>query len=82
MPADLHVHTTSSDAKMSGPRQVELAAAAGLNALAITDHNAISAVPGAQFVAGRWGVEVIAGQDQRPAIVVSTAQRPAKTGAV
>jgi len=28
------------------------------------------------------GVEVIAGQDQRPAIVVGTAQRPAKTGAV
>ena len=63
MPADLHVHTTSSDARMSGPRQVELAAAAGLSALAITDHNAITAVPGAQLVAGRWGVEVIAGAE-------------------
>jgi len=61
--ADLHVHTTSSDAAMSGARQVELAAAAGLTALAIADHNAISAVPGAQSVAERWGVEVIAGAE-------------------
>jgi hypothetical protein len=63
LPADLHLHTTSSDAAMSGPRQVELAAAAGLSAMAITDHNAVSAVPGAQFVAERWGVEVIAGAE-------------------
>ena len=63
MPADLHVHTTSSHAAMSGARQVEFAAAAGLSALAITDHNAISAVPGAQLVAERWGGEVIAGAE-------------------
>lgn len=61
MPADLHVHTTSSDGRMSGPRMVELSARAGLTAIAIADHNAISAIPGAQMAAGRWGVEVIAG---------------------
>lgn len=63
MPADLHVHTTSSDGHMSGPRQVELAAAAGLTKIAIADHNAVSAVRGSQYVAARWGVEVIAGAE-------------------
>jgi len=48
---------------MSGPRIVEIAASLGLTAIAITDHNAISAVPGAQWVAQRWGVEVIAGAE-------------------
>jgi len=63
LPADLHVHTTSSDGRMSGPRQVELAAAAGIGTIAIADHNAVSAVPGARFVGKRWGVEVIAGAE-------------------
>ena len=61
MPSDLHVHTTSSDARACGPRRVEQAAALGLRAIAITDHNAISAIPGARLVADHWGVEVIAG---------------------
>jgi len=63
MPSDLHVHTTSSDGLMSGPRVVETAAARGLRAVAITDHNAISAVPGAQYAAARWGVEVVPGAE-------------------
>ncbi len=61
MTADLHLHTTSSDGWESGARRVEQAAAVGLGAIAITDHNAISAIPGARQVAGHWGVEVIAG---------------------
>ena len=61
MPSDLHVHTTSSDACASGPRRVEQAASVGLTAIAITDHNAISAIPSARLVAQHWGVEVIAG---------------------
>jgi hypothetical protein len=63
LPADLHAHTTSSDGRMSGPRLVEIAAGVGLTAIAIADHNAVSAVPGAQFAAPRWGVEVIAGAE-------------------
>ena len=61
MPGDLHVHTTSSDACACGARRVEQAASVGLTAIAITDHNAISAIPGARLVARHWGVEVIAG---------------------
>jgi len=63
LPADLHVHTTSSDARMSGARIVEIAASVGLTTIAITDHNAVSAAPGAQFAAARWGIEVIAGAE-------------------
>lgn len=63
LPADLHVHTTSSDAHASGARIVELAASFGLTTIAITDHNAISAAPGAQFAGKRWGIEVIAGAE-------------------
>jgi hypothetical protein len=48
---------------MSGPRRVEQAASVGLTAIAITDHNAVSAIPSARFVAGRWGVEIIAGAE-------------------
>ena len=61
MPADLHLHTTASDGCAAGARRVEQAASLGLQAIAITDHNAISAIPGARLAAGRWGVEVIAG---------------------
>ena len=63
MAADLHVHTTSSDGRMSPPRRVEQAACVGLTAIAITDHNAVSAVPTARFVAPHWGVEIIAGAE-------------------
>jgi len=63
VPGDLHLHTTSSDGRMCGPRRVEQAAAVGLGAIAITDHNAISAIPSARLVADYWGVEVIAGAE-------------------
>lgn len=61
MGGDLHLHTTSSDGRMCGPRRVEQAASVGLRAIAVTDHNAISAIPSARLVAEHWGVEVIAG---------------------
>jgi len=48
---------------MSGTRIVEIAASLGLTKIAITDHNAVSAAPGAQLMAQRWGVEVIAGAE-------------------
>jgi predicted metal-dependent phosphoesterase TrpH len=48
---------------MCGPRRVEQAASVGLTSFAITDHNAISAIPSARLVADYWGVEVIAGAE-------------------
>jgi predicted metal-dependent phosphoesterase TrpH len=59
--ADLHVHTTHSDGACS-PREVVVAAAqVGLAALAITDHDTVSALPDARDEAGRLGVELVPG---------------------
>jgi predicted metal-dependent phosphoesterase TrpH len=59
--ADLHVHTTHSDGVCS-PCEVAMAAAGvGLSALAITDHDTVSALPIARPEADRLGIELIAG---------------------
>jgi predicted metal-dependent phosphoesterase TrpH len=59
--ADLHVHTTHSDGVCS-PCEVAIAAAGvGLSALAITDHDTVSALPIARPEADRLGIELIAG---------------------
>ena len=59
--ADLHVHTTHSDGVCS-PCEVAIAAAGvGLRALAITDHDTVSALPIARPEADRLGIELIAG---------------------
>jgi 3',5'-nucleoside bisphosphate phosphatase len=59
--ADLHVHTTHSDGGCSPGEVVRAAANVGLSALAITDHDTISAVAVARPEATRLGVELIAG---------------------
>ncbi len=59
--ADLHVHTTHSDGHCSPGEVVRAAAAHGLAALAITDHDTLSALPVARPEAARLGVELIAG---------------------
>jgi predicted metal-dependent phosphoesterase TrpH len=41
---DLHAHTTASDGDLSPPQLVRLAETAGLEALAITDHDTIDGV--------------------------------------
>jgi 3',5'-nucleoside bisphosphate phosphatase len=59
--ADLHVHTTHSDGACSPCEVVIAAARVGLAALAITDHDTVSALAVARPEAARWGLELIAG---------------------
>ncbi len=59
--ADLHVHTTHSDGACSPCEVVVAAARAGLSALAITDHDTVSALGVARPEARHWGVELVAG---------------------
>lgn len=59
--ADLHVHTTRSDGFCSPSEVVAAAASVGLSALAITDHDTVSALAVARPEALRLGVELISG---------------------
>jgi 3',5'-nucleoside bisphosphate phosphatase len=59
--ADLHVHTTHSDGGCSPGEVVRGAANVGLVALAITDHDTLSAIAVARPEASRLGVELIPG---------------------
>lgn len=59
--ADLHVHTTHSDGVCSPGEVVRAAASVGLGAVAITDHDTVSAVAVARPEAARVGVELIPG---------------------
>src|SRR3954466_1677024 len=59
--ADLHVHTTHSDGVCSPGEVVQAAANVGLAALAITDHDTVSALAVARPEAARLGVELVAG---------------------
>ena len=63
---DLHVHTTASDGTATPEEAVQLAAACGLRAIAITDHDTISGFAGALSAGQDLGVEVV------PGIEVST----------
>jgi predicted metal-dependent phosphoesterase TrpH len=59
--ADLHVHTTHSDGACSPGEVVRAAADRGLSALAITDHDTLSALAVARPEAERLGIELING---------------------
>jgi predicted metal-dependent phosphoesterase TrpH len=59
--ADLHVHTTHSDGACTPGDVVRSAASVGLGALAITDHDTLSALAVARREAARLGVELIGG---------------------
>src|SRR5438270_5073398 len=59
--ADLHLHTTHSDGEYSPKELVDLAHRSGLAAIAVTDHDTLSAVPEAQAAAVGTGLEVIPG---------------------
>lgn len=59
--ADLHVHTTHSDGVCSPCEVVLAAAGVGLAALAITDHDTVSALATARVEAARLKLELIGG---------------------
>ncbi|MHB1131221.1 MAG: PHP domain-containing protein [Chloroflexota bacterium] len=58
---DLHLHTTASDGTNTPGELVALATAAGLAAIAVTDHDSTEGVAEAQAAAAQSGLEVIAG---------------------
>jgi predicted metal-dependent phosphoesterase TrpH len=59
--ADLHTHTTASDGTGAPSHNVRLAKAAGLAAVAITDHDTVAGVAEAQEEGGRLGITVVPG---------------------
>jgi len=59
--ADLHMHTTASDGLLAPAAVVKLAAAAGLAAVAITDHDTIAGVGEAMEEGARCGILVVPG---------------------
>lgn len=58
---DLHIHTTASDGTFTPSALVEQAKAAGLEALAITDHDTMAGVPEAMAAGAALGVQVLGG---------------------
>jgi len=61
MPADLHIHSTASDGRLTPEEIVKQALAAGLTAIALTDHDTVDGVPTALQAAETSGLEVITG---------------------
>jgi predicted metal-dependent phosphoesterase TrpH len=59
--ADLHTHTFYSDGLHSPEEIVAAAKAAGLRAVAVTDHDGLDAIPAATEAGRAAGIEVIAG---------------------
>jgi predicted metal-dependent phosphoesterase TrpH len=59
--ADLHTHTTASDGVCTPSENVRLAHAAGLTAIAITDHDTVSGLDEARLEGERLGIEVVPG---------------------
>jgi predicted metal-dependent phosphoesterase TrpH len=58
---DLHLHTTHSDGSFSPAAVLEFAKAAGVTALAITDHDIVAGIPEALEAGLRLGIEVVPG---------------------
>lgn len=58
---DLHMHSTHSDGTDSPRRLVELAREAGLETIAVTDHDTTSAIAEAQAAGEELGVRVLSG---------------------
>lgn len=60
---DLHAHTVHSDGQLTVDELAALAVSAGLEALAVTDHNTISHHAELADVGRRYGVALIPGQE-------------------
>ncbi|MBI5518571.1 MAG: PHP domain-containing protein [Desulfovibrio sp.] len=58
---DLHTHSTASDGTLSPSDLMRAARAAGLSAIALTDHDTFEGIPEAREEAKRQGVELIPG---------------------
>jgi predicted metal-dependent phosphoesterase TrpH len=58
---DLHCHSTASDGLRAPAEVVEVAAAAGLEAIALTDHDSTAGLAEARAAGARLGVRVIGG---------------------
>jgi len=58
---DLHTHSTASDGTETPQAVAELAAAAGLHALALTDHDTLSGLAEAGTAAAAAGIELVPG---------------------
>jgi predicted metal-dependent phosphoesterase TrpH len=58
---DLHMHSTASDGAAAPAKVVEAAHAAGLSAIALTDHDTLGGVAEARAAGERLGVRVVAG---------------------
>ncbi len=58
---DLHTHTTFSDGSLTPTQLVEEAAAIGLTAVAVTDHDTVDGLPEALAAGERLGIEVVPG---------------------
>ena len=58
---DLHSHSTASDGALAPEAVVETAAAAGLAAIALTDHDTLAGVAAAQEAGRRLGVRIVPG---------------------
>ena len=60
---DLHAHTVHSDGSLTVAELAALAAAQGLDYLAVTDHNTISHHPHLPAVGRHYGLELLPGQE-------------------
>lgn len=70
MRIDLHTHSTASDGQFAPEQVVELAKQAGVEVLALTDHDTVSGVPAAVEAGKELGIQVI------PGIELSAAEYP------
>jgi 3',5'-nucleoside bisphosphate phosphatase len=58
---DLHLHSTASDGSVSPGQVVVRAKAAGLRAMALTDHDTLAGLPEAMAEGARLGIRVVGG---------------------
>jgi predicted metal-dependent phosphoesterase TrpH len=61
--AETHSHTTASDGMVTAVQLVHAAAAAGLSALCVTDHDTVAPLDEAVAVGAELGVDVVAGEE-------------------